>query len=288
MNNSSYSLFYNRNFIDCTLYQFGWEICDPAHSFGPAVRNHYLFHFITAGRGILYSTNQKGETLKYALKAGEGFLICPDQKNTYVADDRSPWEYAWLEFDGLKAREFLSLAGLSFDHPIYISDNPAMAQIMTEEMLYITHHGKETPLNLIGHLYLFFDALMKSSKSRMTLTGGQLKEFYVREAISYIERNYDHEISIEDIASFCNLNRSYFSKIFRDVVAVTPQEFLIRYRMAKACEYLETTDLPIGEISGKTGYPSALHFSRAFKHVFGIAPREWRQKHMHKSSAYVN
>ena len=58
-----FSVFPSENFIDLGLYQFGWEKCDPSHSFGPAARNHYLFHYCISGTGILYSNNTKGEWL---------------------------------------------------------------------------------------------------------------------------------------------------------------------------------------------------------------------------------
>ena len=50
-----FSVFPSENFIDLGLYQFGWEKCDPSHSFGPAARNHYLFHYCISGTGILSS-----------------------------------------------------------------------------------------------------------------------------------------------------------------------------------------------------------------------------------------
>ena len=86
-----------------------------------------------------------------------------------------------------------------------------------------------------------------------------------------------HDISVEDIAESSGLNRSYFGKIFRESVGKTPQEFLIGYRMIKAAELLRLTQYPVGEIGCAVGYPNQLHFSRAFKSVYGMSPRNWRK-----------
>lgn len=280
MSDSSFSLFQDKNYVDITLYQFGWEHCAPLHSYGPAMRNHYLFHYIISGKGHLTSTASNGTDSEYDLHNGQGFLICPGQRNTYMADEKNPWEYTWLEFDGLKAKEFIDLSGLNFDAPVYNSCNPDAQQIMKDEMLYIADHGSESALNLIGHLYLFMDALIKSSDLHKVMMEGELKNLYAHEAINFIERNYQNPITIEDIAAFCNLNRSYFGKLFKSVMSATPQEFLIRYRMTKACDFLVGTRLPISEISSRVGYPNQLHFSRAFKNVYGVSPREWRASHI--------
>ncbi|MDD6522915.1 MAG: AraC family transcriptional regulator, partial [Gemmiger formicilis] len=95
-----------------------------------------------------------------------------------------------------------------------------------------------------------------------------------------IDQNYQNDISIEDIAAVCGLNRSYFGKIFRDTVGESPQEYLLHYRMARAAQLLKETKQPIGEIAPQVGYANQLHFSRAFKNVHGISPREYRLTHM--------
>jgi hypothetical protein len=46
-----YGIFPGENFVDLSLYQFGYEECDLLHSFDPATRNHFLFHYILSGRG---------------------------------------------------------------------------------------------------------------------------------------------------------------------------------------------------------------------------------------------
>ena len=113
-------------------------------------------------------------------------------------------------------------------------------------------------------------------------TTSKVRDFYIKEALAYIDNNYMRDISIEDIAESSGLNRSYFGKIFRESVGKTPQEFLINYRMIKAAQLLRLTNYPIHEIGNAVGYPNQLHFSRAFKSVYGVSPRNWRKAHAEK------
>ena len=285
MSNVLFSIFPNERFVDLGLYQYGWEQCEPLHSYGPYARNHYMFHYVISGAGTLMSTDSKGMTNTYHIKSGEGFLIHPKQVNTYSADKDHPWEYTWLEFDGLRVKEALELAGLTMDNPVYHSNARDLSLELKNEMLYIANHSDQSPFHLIGHLYLFLDYLTRSSSSRRMMRGGKLQDFYIREATSFIEQNFQNDISVEDIAAFCNLNRSYFGKIFRDAVGKSPQEFLISYRMTKAAELLKLTELTIKDIGNAVGYPSQLHFSRAFKKTYGISPREWRSENKIASGA---
>lgn len=273
-----FSVFPSENFVDLGLYQFGWEQCDPSHSFGPAARNHYLFHFCLSGTGTLIADNAKGESITYQVKSGQGFMLFPHQICTYIADHEIPWEYVWIEFDGLRAKETVELAGLSLDAPVYKARYKDIAEIMKDEMLYIVNHKEESPFHLIGHLYLFIDSFVRASTSTQVGKGNSLRDFYIKEAFSYIEQNFQNDISVEDIALSCGLNRSYFGKIFRENTGKSPQEFLISYRMTKATELLKLTKLSIGDIGNAVGYPNQLHFSRAFKNVYGISPRQWRNE----------
>ncbi len=278
MSNHLFNIFPNERYMDLTLYQYGWEQCVPAHSYGPASRNHYLFHYIIKGRGVLYSTDDQGQTHIYNLKPDQGFLISPNQVNTYIADRENPWEYAWVEFDGLRVKEFLETSGLTTQSPIYRSSNRELQGRMKDELLTIIHGKDHSSLYLIGHLYLFLDLMIQSSFNHKEFSTGKLKDFYIREAISFIEQNYSHPITVEDIAVFCNLNRSYLGKIFRDELNKTPQQFLIYYRMNRAAELLKFSETSVGEIGKLVGYPNQLHFSRAFKNVFGTPPTEWRKE----------
>lgn len=205
-------------------------------------------------------------------------MIFPEQITTYIADNELPWEYAWIEFDGLRAKEAIEIAGISKHNPIYHAHSKDLREEMFNEMMYIINHRDASSFHLVGHLYLFIDYLTRSAASLKLRSNGKMQDFYLKEALSYIEQNFQNDISIEDIASFCGLNRTYFGKIFKKATGKTPQEFLLKYRMIKACELLKMTQLSIGEISAAVGYSNQLHFSRAFKNIYNISPREWRKQ----------
>lgn len=147
---------------------------------------------------------------------------------------------------------------------------------MIKELEYIIAHPKESSFHLLGHLYLFFDYFVQSAKSTRLTQSSKMSDYYIQEAIHYIEQNFQNNISIEEIAEVCGINRSYLGKIFRNSVGRSPQEFLMNYRMVKATELLKLTTLSIADIGNAVGYSNPLHFSRAFKNVYGISPREWR------------
>ncbi len=276
MNDHFFGIFPNEVFIDLCMYQFGYEQCSSGHSFGPAMRNHYLFHYVISGTGILNADDSKGMTKTYSVKSGQGFFIFPGQITTYIADKNLPWEYIWIEFDGLRVRESLALTDLSLDNSLYHSRSKELRGLMC----YIVDHAEESPFHLIGHLYLFFDYFIRSAKSERLISSSRMSDYYIKEAINYIEQNFQNNITIEDIAKVCGINRSYFGKIFRRSTGRSPQEFLMNYRMIKAAELLKLTSLSIADIGSAVGYENQLHFSRAFKKKYGVPPREWRNRNV--------
>ncbi len=279
MSDMKFTIFPDDNYIDLDLFQYGWEQCEPGHSYGPARRNNYLFHYVISGAGTLMADDKHGQTQVYHIKSGQGFLIFPGQVTTYIADIDHPWEYTWLEFDGLRVKEALNLTTLSMDNPVYHASSSTLRASMVEEMSYIVSHSDRSSFHLIGHLYLFMDYFIESCKRVSPVKSSRMSDYYIKESVNYIERNFQNDISIEEIASVVGIDRSYFGKIFKKVMGQTPQEFLINYRMIKATELLKLTSLSIADIGNAVGYPNQLHFSKAFKKIYGVSPKMWRDKH---------
>ena len=277
MNDVEFSIFRNENYIDLNMYQCGREKCKPGHIFGPAARNHYLFHYVLEGRGTLMASGVSEMTNTFEISPGQGFLLYPGQISTYIADARDPWTYCWIEFDGLQVKEALDRTLMTMDNPVYRCHTPQQREVMKEEMLYMVSHMKEPTLHLIGHLYLFLSALVESTRRWQPRKTARMADYYIKEAITFIEQNYTRDFSIEDISATLGIDRGYFGKLFKRATGQSPQQFLIQYRLIKAANLLKTTDLSIRDVASSVGYENQLHFSRAFRKMYEVSPREYKK-----------
>ena len=94
----------------------GLSRTEPLHSFGPAIKPHYLIHFVLSGKGR-FSIGGK----EYPLEQGYGFLIPPEELAFYQADEEEPWTYVWVGFGGAHASELVKSMGLSISNPVFRS-----------------------------------------------------------------------------------------------------------------------------------------------------------------------
>ncbi|MCA1177575.1 MULTISPECIES: AraC family transcriptional regulator [unclassified Pantoea] len=254
------------------IYQFGHEACTAAHRFGPAVRQHFLLHYVVNGSGSLVT-----EQGNWNITAGEAFLIFPHQITTYVADKKNPWEYMWLEVDGLIAQRTFELCGLLRDNPVWAAKNTQGIAEIAQTLDLIIEEDTARSIKLAGLTCLLFDALICHGKGNMVNSNGKNK--HLDQATTFIERNYQNPISISDIAQHCRLDRSYLSRMFQQSFGVGPKQYLLNVRMNMAKNLLQDASLPIKVIACSVGYNDQLHFSRAFKQHFNLPPTEWRKRH---------
>jgi AraC-like DNA-binding protein len=105
------------------------------------------------------------------------------------------------------------------------------------------------------------------------------KRALIRQCIHYIEEHYPEEIRLENLADQAYLSPEYFSKVFKQLTAQTPIEFVNTQRLDKAKHLLTTSTLPITDIAFRTGFHDLNYFSRRFKKNTGLTPGKYRKKH---------
>lgn len=258
-------------FTDLNMYSCGIEDCKSGHSWGPAVRDHYIIHYILGGKGTF---TVGGDT--YTLKKNDGFLICPGIIVHYKADESEPWSYAWVGFGGFKASVYLKQAGLDNNNLVFRYDRDSFLKDCLIKMIEARQLNKGKEIRLLGLLYEFLSQLVEVSPAKPAESSTQ-KEEYVKKALEYIKTNYHGKISISEIAGSIGLDRSYLYSLFIEYLGASPREYLIGYRMEKARELMNIPTLAIGDVSRSVGYDDPLAFSKAFKKFYGKSPREYRK-----------
>lgn len=261
----------NRKFSEFYLCYCGYAKCEPLHSFGPAVRPNYLLHLILSGKGK-YRVGEK----TYDLSAGQGFLIEPERQTFYQADREDPWTYLWIGFNGSRAAEYLSDIGLGGGHRIFRYEQNVMLKQMLVDILKKNTYTIENEFYRESFLYAFF-ALLSGCVTGAERTGEEAENIYVRKAVEYIQNNYHYGIRVSDIADYVGVTRGYLHTLFTESLHVSPQDYLVNYRITRAEQLLSITDLSIEGVAQSCGYQDPLVFSKLFKKKMGMTPSSYRK-----------
>lgn len=259
------------DFIDRTAWvcQCGHECCEPGYTFGPAVRDHFLFHFAVHGRGVLH--NEHGD---FPVEPGQGFFISPEETTVYAADLQDPWEYYWIGFKGDEAREILRGFEIDPVQPVVYAENSEAVLEIFEKMIPLYQTPSHSRYELMAYLYLILAQLHNSPETGRHRVN--VAESYFEQARRYIRDNYAYAINVEDIAAHVGIDRTYLYRIFMERLQISPANYLLRVRMERARQLLMTTRLPVYQIALSTGYSDISHFSGTFKKYFGTPPSRCR------------
>jgi len=260
---------------DLYLVHCGQQQCPPGYTYDHKIPNEYHLHFILNGKGVL-EINDK----LYHLKKDDIFVIPKDHPIHYFADPDDAWEYMWITFDGDMSATYLKHMELTADSPVIHSAIPNKTYVpMIQKILDTNELTFSNEIKRVGYLYDIISTVIEaqSVSKRDKKQYDYSSATYVDYALQYIKFNYDH-IKVNDIAQYIGINRSYLTSIFKKQLNISPQEYLVSYRLKKAAELLNTTNMSIQDISASIGYENALTFSKMFKQTYGLCPKNYRSQ----------
>lgn len=246
--------------------QCGMQECPSEYSFGPAVRDFWLLHFVISGKG--YFTNGKNTE---EVKENGIFVIRPYEKTSYKADKDEPWSYIWIGFSS-----DIALPDVLNEKDVI--EAPYLRE--TFESAYHDAYFSESRTDgayehfLCGKIWEILGKLLKLSQRAPTPY-----ETYVRPAISIMLSEYQKGITVGQIAERLHISYGYFCDIFRAETGRTPKKYLNMLRLDKAALMLTIRNFSITLAATSVGYPDVFAFSRAFKRHYGCSPTEYVKAH---------
>lgn len=261
----------NKHNYHFSIYQVGYEKCEPNHFFGPTIRDFYVFHFLVSGKGFY---QVRGKTVQ--LKAGDCFLVIPNEPIFYRADPDDPYEYYWVGFHEHTAMEVMTQCGFYTDdnftycHP---EEYDRLLYLM-QQMVGVEDTSEKNMLNMLGHFYQLLGLMMKEN--------ARFEPYYssdnVLEKINqYLSANYQQTITVENLALFVNMSRSNLYRLFMKEYGISPIQYLHNYRLDKALFMLKRSDMTTQQIAYFCGFTDVSYFCKLFKRKFQKSPHEVRE-----------
>ena len=104
------------------------------------------------------------------------------------------------------------------------------------------------------------------------------KRLELVEIKNYLDEHYTERIVLDDLAERYYINKYYLTKIFKETYGSTINGYIIAKRITRAKQLLRFTDMTVDEIGNAVGMGDANYFSRTFRKVEGISPREYRKQ----------
>ena len=259
---------------DLYLTLCGVEACVPGKVFHTGERPGYHLHVILTGKGTL-SVNGVRQEVRY----GQMFMTKPGEDAWYAPDEKDPWTYCWMTFDGKLAGDYAGEAG--FTDGINRLDCHVDQQRFYEAVKKVLEQPDLTlssDLMRISALVEYI-ALAIESHGKVHQRARQADEYapdvYVELALDFIRNNYT-TVKVSDVADYIGIHRSYLTSIFKKKVGISPQEYLMQYKLKQSQRLLLETQLPIQEVALRVGYDNPLTFSKIFKNEYGASPKNYR------------
>src|SRR5215510_13469428 len=109
----------------------------------------------------------------------------------------------------------------------------------------------------------------------VTFTGG-LSAAKLRQVTEFIADNYGREIKLAELAQVAGMSSFHFAREFKRSTGTTPHQYLIKFRIERAKALLAKRDLPLIEVSLRSGFSHQSHFTRLFRRVTGTTPHSYR------------
>lgn len=266
----------NQIFLSLYVYNVGFQKCTPNHEWGPGIRNHYLIHYINAGKGY-YKTG--GQT--FLLSKGDAFLIYPEMEVSYYADAETPWEYYWVGFQGSDATPLINATDFSKENPVfYHCTSGEKIRDCLLEIYQSRGSSIADTTRMTGFLYHALSLFIQDSTTRQPKLSSPS---YIELAVSFIASHYSYPITVEDIAAYLGISRSHLFREFKEHLKQAPKDFLTSYRIREACRLLSNTPLSIQSVANSVGYENGMYFSRMFRQETGLTPSQFRLKNPEQS-----
>ena len=228
-------------------------------------------NFARPDHGLLYlfSGNITYKYDNHQIEVKPGNIVYLPKSSKYVVDfnlKNGVVEDYLINFDVMEGNEFTDL-----HMPTVVLNDNTWALLDCFKEVVDAYNEIDKPFLINSKFYLALNSLQTAIQYKSS----NADRFKFEKAARKLSENF--ELSIEDISKELYISRSTFQKKFIEYFGMPPVEYRSKKRLKKAKLLLETTDMPIKEVSDSLGFYDIAYFYKVFKKTFAITPKEYRE-----------
>ena len=235
--------------------------------------DQYILIYCVSGSGVVQIEN---ENMGLSL---DQFIIIPAGKSHFYYSSREePWSIYWIHFSGEKANYFEKFSGKCCRIERGNQSRINSRLELFEELFQNMERGfgmdtLEYVNTTLGHLLLSFTHL-----DQYRIINKGLQKDPVAQSINFMLENLNSNMRLKELAKSVTLSESHYSRIFSDKTGHSPIDYFNQLKIQRACRLLDIPNLSVAEVAGELGINDPFYFSRLFKKIMGISPRNYRNR----------
>jgi signal transduction histidine kinase/ligand-binding sensor domain-containing protein/DNA-binding response OmpR family regulator len=206
----------------------------------------------------------------------DGLMLCSTIKQTPIYSD------IFVILLSAKSSSEDEMRGYKAGADLYIK-KPFIPDILISQILNVYTTREQRKKQIISNL-LFTRQNNEKDTDKLSIESN-----FLNKAVKVIEDHLmDGSFNIEEFASKMNLSKTVLHRKFKLILGETPNVFIRNIRLRKAADMLEKTDLPISEIAYLTGFCQAHYFTKCFRDLYKVTPKNHRDNFQYSNSNTVN
>ena len=240
-----------------------------AHRMRRTEHDSFLLIYCQDGRGSLTVEERTWQVLP-----GDLILLPRGTPHEYRANQRAPWSIYWVHYDGELSAEYTE----AFAQPspvVNIGQHPRLIADF-EGLCALRNVGFAQPAFIHGacqlkQLLTYLATLMVQHQPQ----GGQRIDLDRVQELMHLR--LDASLDLAALAAEANMSKYHFARRFKQLTGHSPIQHFIHLKMQHACHLLDASGRAIKQVSAEVGYDDPYYFSRLFKQVIGMSPRDYRR-----------
>jgi len=163
-------------------------------------------------------------------------------------------------------------------HPWCEDDAPMLACIRAAWRAMADDDG-DFPLTVRDELSRLSALLIAQLNNAPVQNGvSPVQEERAQVMLAFLHRHYGESVTLADIAAAASVSVNEALRCAKQVLGLSPIQYLKKYRLARAAQQLRETTSPIADIASACGFPDGSYFAKSFREIYGVPPKAYRKE----------